>query len=487
MARTKKVESAPKVDVSAGLRAAQDAWDKTPETFRALFTTILAARAELANTSGFEYGRRRNMFKTLGYPRRLVPKDFYDRYRRNEVAARVVEAPVDSTWRGTTELVEDPDPTSTTVFETEWKKLNRKFNIWGVFRRADILAGLGRFSVILIGAPGNFDTEITALTEPSLLYLTPFSEKDAAIESLDITPNSPRFGLPVFYTMTRLSAPLAGLAASQQRRVHYSRVIHIAENLLDDHVYGISRMERVWNRLDDLDKVAGGGAEAFWRRADPGRNIKIDPTLIPDVNSQEGQETLRTLTEGLQSFTHDLERNIVTRGVDIQQMPSSVTQFNSSVQAILSLISAGTGIPQRILMGSEAGHLASTQDRENWSEKISDRRREFAEPNIVRPLVDRFIRWGVLPTPSNYEVTWPEVEELTEESKLDLAGKAADINQKQGSIVITPEEIRDQYLGLPIRKIGVNPYQPVTRQNVRALRRELTDRRRPRLLAGRTQ
>lgn len=441
------------------------------------FASILANRVELVNTSGFQYGRRRDMFKTLGYPRKLVPRDLYDRFRRGEVAARVVEAPVDATWRGTVELVENEDPNTKTPFEEAWETLNRRFNIWGVMRRADLIAGMNRFSVILIGMPGHLNvpadmiTPNGLLTSSDLLYFTPYSEKDAAVETLDITPNSSRFGLPIFYTMTRLSAPLAGLAASQARRVHWSRVIHVAENLLDDHVYGLPRMERVWNRLDDLDKVAGGGSEAYWRRADPGRQWDIDPTLIPDVNSAEGQQEIAGLKELMEKFTHDLERNVITRGVTLKQLPASVSNFAPSVTAIMSLISAGTGIPLRILMGSEAGHLASTQDRENWSERISDRRKEFAEPNIVRPMVDRLINLGILPAPSKYEIVWPEIEELTEESKLDLAGKAADINQKMGREVITGEEIRDQYLGMPVRKtVSISPYEPVSRQNVRKWR-----------------
>ena len=444
--------------------------DDMKPVLRSLFTSMLATRSELANDSGFSYGRRRDMFKALGYPRKLISREFYDRYKRGEVAARIVEAAPDATWRGNVEIVESKDPHTDTPFEAAWKRLNKKFNLVPTMRRADILAGLGRFSVILIGAPGDMFQEVTRLQPADVLYFTPFSEKDAAIESLDITPSSRRWGLPMAYTMTRLSAPLAGLAASQARKVHWSRIIHVAENLLDDHVYGQPRMERVWNRLDDLDKVAGGGAEAFWRRADPGTQWKIDPTLIPDAQSAEGQQQIAAIKDLMESFTHDLDKNVLTRGIDLKHFPSAVANFEPSVKAVMALISAGTGIPQRILMGSEAGHLASTQDREAWSEKVSDRRKEFAEPQIVRPLVDRLIRWGTLPTPSQYEVKWPEVEELTEESKLELADKAAGINQKMGSDVITADEIRDQYLDLPIRKLTINPYEPVSRQNIRAWR-----------------
>ena len=46
--------------------------------------------------------------------------------------------------------------------------------------------------------------------------------------------------------------------------VHASRVIHVAEDILDDEVYGIPRLEPLYNYLDDLLKVVGGSAEMFW-------------------------------------------------------------------------------------------------------------------------------------------------------------------------------------------------------------------------------
>ena len=49
--------------------------------------------------------------------------------------------------------------------------------------------------------------------------------------------------------------------------VHASRVLHVAEDCLDDDVYGIPRLKPVFDRLDDLLKVVGGSAEFFLRGA----------------------------------------------------------------------------------------------------------------------------------------------------------------------------------------------------------------------------
>ena len=69
----------------------------------------------------------------------------------------------------------------------------------------------------------------------------------------------------------------------------------------------------------------------------------------------------------------------------------------------MKLISAASGIPLRIMTGSERGELASTQDDGNWASRIEERQLHFAEPMILRPLIDRLIELRALPEPSDGE------------------------------------------------------------------------------------
>ena len=77
----------------------------------------LASRAGLASLAGLTFGGARDLYQALGYQRKLLPQDYRDRYKRNGIAARVVEAFPKATWRGGAELIEDEDPTETTDFE----------------------------------------------------------------------------------------------------------------------------------------------------------------------------------------------------------------------------------------------------------------------------------------------------------------------------------------------------------------------------------
>jgi hypothetical protein len=142
----------------------------------------------------------------------------------------------------------------------------------------------------------------------------------------------------------------------------------------------------------DLEKVVGGGAEAFWRRADRGMQLDLDPTI--DV-SQEQKDAMKVQ---LEEYEHELRRILTTRGVKINELGSDVADFKSPVDAIMALISAGTGIPQRVLMGSEQGKLAAKQDRANWDNRVTDRQSDFAGPLVLRPFIDKMIAIKALPS-----------------------------------------------------------------------------------------
>jgi hypothetical protein len=232
-------------------------------------------------------------------------------------------------------------------------------------------------------------------------------------------------------------------------------VIHIADRLLDDRVNGDPLLAHVWNRLDDLDKVVGGGSESYWRRVHPGTILGVDP------DTRIGEAEIKKLKEETDEFIHGMKRFLTLRGVEVDQLQADVSNFNTQVQSIISLISGATGIPQRILIGSERGELASTQDKENWNERVQDRRDTFGTP-VVRQVVDRFVDHGVLPQPDQYDVRWPDIDDLTEDERAGVADKWSKLSAQAGGPVVDPEEIRDRVLRLPKREP-----KPVKEEEVR--------------------
>jgi hypothetical protein len=438
-----------------------------PIEMRAL--EALVERFRLARLAGLTFDGKRDMYEVLGYVRDLTPSDFRERYERGGIASRIVDSLPKATWRGEMELIEDEDPKVSTKFEQAWDELETRLKIRAVMERADILSGIGYYSCILIGAPGDFDQElpkgngtpalITSLTpfsgasspsgrsattaRPSITGGTSLSYGDAIIDTIETDVHSERFGLPKTYKFRRLDASVLDM----QKSVHWSRVIHLAEGCLDNEVYGQPKLKAPWNLLDDLDKVTGGGAEAFWLRASGGTQLDVDKDMKLE---QADKDALATQAD---EYQHQLRRMLRTRGVKVNRLGSDVADFSNPADAILTQIAGTTRIPKRILTGSEMGELASSQDRDNWKDQVNGRQTSYAGPYIVRQVVDRLIAYKYLPTPVKgplaYEVRWPHIQTLTEQEKADGAAKWAQTNREQGTIVFTDDQIRDKWYGLP--------------------------------------
>lgn len=418
--------------------------------FRTLgqLATSLMNRSRFGLGGGITFGGKRDLYEALGYQRFLTVNDYRARYARNGVAARIVEAKPQDTFRGGGDLIETQDVSVVTQFEDAWYDLDRRLRVWPTFQRADILSGLGQYAIILLGAPGKMDEPLEKCAPGDLKYIQVYAQDDAPVAEYDTNEYSERFGLPVYYTVNRTASKLftQGTTSSTTlgKRVHFSRVIHVAETL-EDRTFAPPRLERVWNLLDDLEKVTGGGAEAFWKRADAGMQISLDPTM--DLEPEE----LTRMQQETDDYIHGLKRVVRTRGVDMKQLGSDVANIGPSAEAIIAQLSAATGIPQRILMGSEQAKLAAIQDRTNWDERIEARRAEYAEPFIVRPFIDRMIALGVMPEPKEkWTIGWSQVRTMDDGEKADLGNRLADINQKMGTDVIEPNEIRE-ILGLGTR------------------------------------
>ena len=382
--------------------------------------SAIVSRSILARSlQGVQYGGDRDIYQVLGYDSDPTFSHFYAQYLRQDIAAAIIDRPVLATWRGPVDLFESDDDEDTPL-EKEYKELSKRLKLKSVFSRVDRLTGLGEYSVLFLGFSDvqnrdRLKEEVDASSNLQLLYIRPLSQPNATIATWENDPTNERYGLPNTYTLT-IGAP--GTDATETLIVHHTRIIHIAENCLEGQLTGIPRLKCVYNRLKDLEKLTGGSAEMFWRGARPGYQGNIDPDVGMDAEEKE------KLREQLDEYDHNLRRFLMASGVDIKSLESQVADPSNHVDVQIQMISAATGIPKRILTGSERGELASTEDRDNWLEMIKSRREEFAEPLILYPFVDRLIEYGVLPEAAEkYSIGWRDLWSVSDKDKADL-GKA---------------------------------------------------------------
>jgi hypothetical protein len=108
-------------------------------------------------------------------------------------------------------------------------------------------------------------------------------------------------------------------------------------------------------------------------------------------------------------------------------------------------ISAGSNIPNSLLVGNQTGRLAGDQDTKGFLSQVQARRTDFGTDMVI-DMLDWLIKWGILPN-ADYTVEWPDAMAPSADEKLANADKMADINQKVfmsgGNPPFSGEEIRE--------------------------------------------
>jgi hypothetical protein len=422
-------------------------------TFRAM---SVAMRSRLAAFLGFSHQGQRDLYTQFGYPRDLLSEQLMAMYLRNDIANRIISAFPAATWRDQPVIRDEAgdsaeqDSQSYSPFVEAVEDFFEAHQIMHYVERADRLASIGRFGVMLIGTQDGL--KLDQPWEPrksKLLYLSPFADTSITINSFDTNVRSPRFAKPLTYTLQQGSLEGQGRASvSKSLHVHWTRVIHIAEKLDQDEVYGVPRLMPVFNRLMDLEKVIGSGAETFWLNARPGLGITTDPEAIIDAAG------LQDMKDQANEYDHQLRRILAFQGANIQQLSAQVADPKPNVETLLDVISGCVGIPKRILIGSERGELSSKQDENNWSERIGERRRGFATPSILQPLVTRLIEMQQLPEPEGlWWVEGPDSDALSEEAQAAVALSKSNtlrnyVTSPGAELLVPPQEFRTDFLGL---------------------------------------
>ena len=341
--------------------------------------------------------------------------------------------------------------------------------LWSYLCRADILSGIGTFGIVLLGlddgmlmeqpakgAPpdGNsksiygglggqqklsstlgtdaqyFGNPFLPLTPKSvngksskssqrkLIYLGVFDEPLVQVVQYEADWSHPRFGQPLMYLVTLndpnqphtgVGLPLATL------RVHWSRVIHLADNLRSSKVFGVPRMEPVLNRLIDLRKLYGGSAEGYWKGALPLISLETNPQLGGDVVIDKPG-----INDMMYNVMNSLQRYMTLTGLQAKTLSGQVSDPTPHIAAQIEAICIELSIPVRVFKGSERGELASSQDDSQWNDRLRHRQASYLTPNVIVPFVDRLIQLGVLPKPKQYYIEWPDLDSQTDAQKAQI-------------------------------------------------------------------
>ncbi len=488
---TKKAASKSEAKTTANAKKNGEAEVSGSESGRAVLNRLLQNRefrniAENAAYSRSQFFQqfldpRRNIYDECGYPTTegLTAEELKKTYEREAIANRIVEVMPKEAWQVQPTIIEDDDVETDTDFEVALKELGKSLGgsswhvqdegspLWEYLLRVDILSGIGTYGAMLVGLDDGKELREPAAginekgeatkekTERKVLYLRCFDESLARITKYEGDRNNPRFGKPTEYSLSFSSPSRAtqgvaqggGLEISTQE-VHWSRVIHYTDGLSSSEVHNPSRLLPVYNRVSDLMKLLSGSAEMYWKGAFPGLAIETHPQLGGDVDIDRAD-----MKSQLEDYYTGLQRYLSLVGLTAKSLAPQVVDPSPQIEVQINQICIEIGVPKRILVGSERGELASSQDDSQWNDRLRNRQNLYLTPRVVVPTIDRFIMLGALPEPKEYSVVWPDLEALTELEQAEIALKRTEALAKyvggNVGVIMEPVDFYTRILALP--------------------------------------
>ncbi len=408
----------------------------------------------------------RDLDKELRYPDKITIKDYKKQFDRGGIGTRVVSIMPDESWAVMPKLIENEE-VELSEFESKWLEIAETTHPFYYLHRADILSGIGRFGIILIGIDDGKDLSqpVDGVTEDGkgrakkeheITYYRVFDESVVSIKKKQTDVTSRRYQQPLLYSIN-FSEKKNENSSKDKQDVHWSRVIHLADNRLQSEVYGTPRMKPVYNRLLDIKKILGGSGEMFWRGAFPGYAFEADPELL----MKGGEVDVASLKDELYKFSEGLQRYLALSGVSAKSLSPQAVTPTEHLNAQLKAIALTMGIPYRILFGTEEARLAGEKDDEHWRMRMGRRQKNYLTPMVVKPFSERLIQYNVLPEPkeTNYTVQWPTLKVLSEQEEADLSAKKTEALRRYMHAgvreILPPEEFFKFIMRMPAPEVKV--------------------------------
>lgn len=289
----------------------------------------------------------------------------------------------------------------------------------------------------------NADSEEVPEDGLALDYIRVFTQVNARITAFEANRSSPRYGLPTKYHLTYDDTAVLDDSFGRTRyseEVHWSRILHVPSDggVSSSKVFGMSRLQQIFNDLLGERKISGGSPEGYWKMCFTSLVFETAANLggSPKINKQQLKETIQDFQNGLQKF-------MLATGLSAKSIAPTVVDPTPHHNLMIERICVNRGWPVRLFKGSERGELSSEQDTIEWNTRVNGRRNRRCTPAILAPLANRLILVGALPEPEQLYAIWPDTTVSTPQAQATLATTRQDAIGKfvdKGSHVMTPQD-----------------------------------------------
>ena len=389
--------------------------------------------------------------KDFGWPDEVDFTDALRMYHRHSIARAGVNKTVLKTWQDFPTLWET-EKAGNTKAETEIALHFRKIGLWRALAETDRRAIVGGYAGVILRLADSkaFDQPVERVSGglEGFVEAIPVWRNQLQVAEWISDSSSDEYGQPKAFTFNEAAM---GGTAGRSFQVHPDRVLIWSA---DGTVSARSDLEPGYNDLLDMEKVKGAGGEGFWKNAKSAPVLEVDKEAkIAEMARAMGvpeDEVADAMNDQVEEWQKGFDKLLMLQGMQAKTLNVTLPSPEHFHGIPLLSFAASLGIPAKILIGSQTGERASTEDANEWDQTCNARRENIAKPRI-NALAEKLVRFRVLPE-RDWFVGWTDLTEASPTEKLERATKMASINQTlRDEPAFTAEEIREEagFDGLP--------------------------------------
>lgn len=385
----------------------------------AMVEMMRARTATGGNFAGPIDQKRGRAWCEYGYPSVVDFSMLYNLYSRGGLAFGAVEKLVALCWKTNPWVIQGDDNSDK---ESPWEVAVKKITnvaFWRALKEADRRRLVGRYSAVLLRIADNqlWDKPAGA---GKLVGLVPAWANQLTPGTIDIDTWSENYGKPVDWQYT---------AGSESFKVHPSRIFILG----DWSENAIGYLQPVFNDFINVEKLSGGSGESFLKNAARQMNINFDKDVrLSEIASAHGvkpQDLHKVFDDATRGLNIGIDTMLMTQGATVTPMVASMPDVEKPYDVSVSNIASGVNMPKRILIGSQSGERASTEDREEFnatgqSRRIGDLSFEFTQ------LIQHLQTIKVVPAMEDFSIAWDDLTTPTDAARLANAKTLAEINKQ---------------------------------------------------------
>lgn len=396
----------------------------------------------LASAIGLNTNNKHDHYGDFGWPSNITFNDFHKMYRRNGLAAAAINKTKLKTWQDDPQLWETETEAETSL-EADVRRWVTDLRLWHHFAEADKRSMVGGYAglILRIADGRRFDQPVGQVSGlEGLVELIPVWRGQIKVAQWYDDPrdreNADKYGKPKMYEYTEAMPDGTNKPRQRGLKIHPDRMlIWSADGTLNCP----SAIESGYNDLIDAEKVKGAGGEGFWKNSRGAPLIQAAEGLKPgDVAKAMGvdpKEMLDAINEQIENFQKGFDQGLMLGGMTATPLSINLPQPEQFFNTAAMSFAASMGIPIKILLGSQTGERASSEDAKEWNQTNESRRLNLCAP-LIREFIKRMVRFGIMEE-RDWTVGWASLTEATPSEQMQRAKDMSQINQQHKSTLAT--------------------------------------------------